>query len=123
MAQSSAAVSHEARPLAIRLRSSRVRLGGRHPRQGDIVLQARVIAKLLGLRLLTLDAEVLIDSYSDLPIAPTEAAAARKLREVPHRAGRVGRSVNGISQAIELLEQSDAVLEACVRHRGRLTAW
>ena len=93
MARSSAAVSPESRPLAIRLRSTRLRrAGGQHPRQGDIVLRARVIAKLLGLRLLTLDAEVLIDSYSDSPIAPTEAesAAAQKLREIPHRARRVG---------------------------------
>ena len=95
MARSSAAVSPEARPLAIRLRSSRLRrASGQHPRQGDIVLRARVIAKLLGLRLLTLDAEVLIDSYSDSPTAPTEAesAAAQKLREIPH-AGAARRRV------------------------------
>lgn len=81
-------------PIPIRLRSSRLRrAGGRQPRRGDIVLQARVIAKLLGLRLLTLDAEVLIDSYSDVPIAPTEtAAAAQELRDLRNRPSRAGRS-------------------------------
>lgn len=93
------------------------RAGGQHPRRGDIVLRARVIAKLLGLRLLTLDAEVVIDSYSDLPITPTEAApAAQQLRGIPPGARRVGRSPNALSQAIELLEQSDTVLESCVRN-------
>jgi hypothetical protein len=97
-------------------RSSMRRAGGQHPRRGDIVLRARVIAKLLGLRLLTLDAEVVIDSYSDLPIAPTEAApAAQQLRRIPRGSRRVGRSPNALSQAIELLEQSDTVLESCVR--------
>jgi hypothetical protein len=102
------------------LRSTHLRrAGGPHPRRGDIVLRARVIAKLLGLRLLTLDAEVLIDSYSDLPIALTKAApAAQQLREIPHRVRRAGRSANAIGQAMELLEQSDKVLESCVRHSG-----
>lgn len=121
MARSGTAVSDEARPLAIRLRSTRLRRAdGQHPRQGDIILRARVIAKLLGLRLLTLDAEVLIDSYSDSPIAPTkdESAAAPKLRETLGRARRLGGSANGIGQAMELLEQSDAVLASCVRHSG-----
>jgi hypothetical protein len=77
-----------------------------------------VIAKLLGLRLLTLDAEVLIDSYSDSLTAPTEAesAAMLKLSKVPRAARRVGGSANGLSQAMELLQQSDAVLAASVRH-------
>jgi len=124
MARSSAVISPEGRPLPIRLRSSRLRRPEeRHPRRGDIVLRAHVIAKLLGLRLLTLDAEVLIDSYSDLPIAPTETAtAAQELRELPHRPSRSGRSDSGIAQAMELLEQSDSVLESCVRHRRTLTA-
>jgi hypothetical protein len=77
------------------------------------VVRARVIAKLLGLRLLTLDAEVLIDSYSDSLTAP---AAVRQLSEVPRAARRVGGSANGLSHAMELLEQSDAVLAASVRH-------
>jgi hypothetical protein len=125
MARSSAVVSPEGRPLPIRLRSSRLRRADeRHPRRGDIVLRAHVIAKLLGLRLLTLDAEVLIDSYSDLPIAPTETATAtQELGELPHRPSRTGRSDSGIAQAMELLEQSDSVLESCVRHRRTLTAW
>jgi hypothetical protein len=82
------------------------------------VVRARVIAKLLGLRLLTLDAEVLIDSYSDSLTAPTEAesAAVLKLSKVPRAARRVGGSANGLSQAMELLQQSDAVLAASVRH-------
>ena len=125
MAGSIAAVSPETRPLAIRLRRSRLRRArGQLPRQGDIVLRARVIAKLLGLRLLTLDAEVLIDSYSDSPTAPMEAesAAAQNLRAIPQRARRVGRSANGISQATKLLEQSDAVLASCMRRRGTPTA-
>lgn len=125
MARSSAAVSAKARPLAIRLRSNRLRqAGGQHPRQGEVVLQARVIAKLLGLRLLTLDAEVLIDSYSDLPVARTEAESvvSPELREIPYRARRVGRSASRIGQAMELLEQSDAVLDSCVRGRGTPTA-
>jgi hypothetical protein len=125
MALSNAPLSPEARPLAIRLRSTRLRrAGGQHPRQGDIVLRAHVIAKLLGLRLLTLDAEVLIDSYSDSPIAPaeTESAAAQKLGEISPPARRVGGSTGGLGQATELLEQSDAVLTSCVRHRGTQTA-
>ena len=88
------------------------------------MLRARVIAKLLGLRLLTLDAEVLIDSYSDLPVARTEAksVASPELREIPYRARRVGRAASRIGQAMELLEQSDAVLDSCVRHKGTPTA-
>jgi hypothetical protein len=83
-----------------------------------------VIAKLLGLRLLTLDAEVLIDSYSDLPIAPTETTAAgQQLRELPHQPSHTSPSDSGIAQAMELLEQSDSVLESSVRHRRTLTAW
>jgi hypothetical protein len=126
MARSSTAASPEARPLAIRLRSTHPRgAGADGPRHGDIVLRARVIAKLLGLRLLTLDAEVLIDSYSDSLTAPTEAesAAVRKLSEIPHAARRVRGSANGLSRAMELLEQSDAVLASCVRHRGMPSAW
>ncbi len=89
------------------------------------MLRARVIAKLLGLRLLTLDAEVLIDSYSDLPVAATEAEslASQELREIPYQARRIGRSAGGIGKAMELLEQSDAVLDSCVRHRGAATGW
>jgi hypothetical protein len=124
MAGSSAAVAPEAKSLASRSRSARPRrAGGQHARQGDIVLRAHVVARLLGLRLLTLDAEVLIDSYSALPIASKEATViAQPLREIPPRARRVGRSANRIGHAMELLEQSDAVLESCVRHRGTPTA-
>ena len=83
------------------------------------MLRAHVLAKLLGLRLLTLDAEVLIDSYSESPTAPVQvkSAAVRKLREIPH-ATRVGGSANGLRQAMELLEQSDAVLASSLRNRG-----
>lgn len=123
MARSRAAVSAEARPRAKKLLSTRLgRADAQRPRRGDIVLRARVIAKLLGLRLLTLDAEVLIDSYSDLPIAPTETApAAPKVREIPPPARRIGPSANAIGQATELLEQSDTILDSCVRYRG--TDW
>jgi len=88
-------------------------------------LRARVIAKLLGLRLLTLDAEVLIDSYSDTLTAPTEAesAAARRLSGIPHAPPRGGGSANGLRQAKELLEQSDALLASCVRQTRAPTAW
>ena len=84
-----------------------------------------MIAKLLGLRLLTLDAEVLIDSYSDSLTAPSEAesVAASILSEIPHAARRVGGSANGLRQAMELLEQSEAVLASCVRHTDTPTAW
>jgi hypothetical protein len=125
MAGSSAAAPSQARALAIRSRSGRPhRAGGQDARQGDIVLRARVVARLLGLRLLTLDADVLIDSYSALPTAPTgAAAAAQRLREIPNRTRRVGRSATGIDHAMELLEQSDAVLESCVRNRGTPTTW
>ena len=87
------------------------------------MLRARVIAKLLGLRLLTLDAEVLIDSYSDSPIAQaeTEMAVSQKLREISPRPRRVGSSTSGLGHATELLEQSDAVLTSCMRHRGTQT--
>jgi hypothetical protein len=38
------------------------------------------------------------------------------------RPSRAGRSDSGIAQAMELLQQSDSVLESCVRHRHTLTA-
>jgi hypothetical protein len=79
---------------------------------------------LLGLLLLPLDAEVLIDSYSASLTTPTEAefAAVGKLSEIPHAARRVRGSANGLSQAMELVEQSDAVLASCVRHTGMTAA-
>jgi hypothetical protein len=120
MARSSVAPSADARPLAIRLRSARPRrAGGQRPRQGDIVLRARVIAKLLGMRLLTLDADIVIDSYSDSPSAPAMAAhaTAPTLSEIPYRVRRVGDSAGGLGHAMALLEQSEALLASCERAR------
>lgn len=121
MARSTSAASPGARPPAIRLRSAHLhQAGGQHPRPNHIVLQAFVVARLLGLRLLTLDAEVLIDSYGDVPAGPAESiAATQKPRKISYRATRAARSSHGIRQALELLEQSDAVLEASVRQRAR----
>jgi hypothetical protein len=121
MAWSTAAASPGARPPRIRLRSARLHQAiGPHPRPNHIVLQAFVVARLLGLRLLTLDAEVLIDSYGDVPMGPAESiGAAQNSREPSYRAPQAGRSSHGIRHALELLEQSDAVLEASVRQRER----
>jgi hypothetical protein len=120
MSRPNAAAVPVASSRASRSRSARLRRpAGQHPRQGDIVLRAHVVARLLGLRLLTLDADVLIDSHSDLPVAPPEVAVASELPEIPHRARRGGGSANGIGQAMDLLEQSDAVLESSVRRRRR----
>lgn len=91
---------------------------GPHPRPPQIVLQACVVARLLGLRLLTLDAEVQIDSYGEVPAGPAESiAAVQGTGESSYRALQAGPSGHGIRRALELLEQSDAVLEASVRQR------
>jgi hypothetical protein len=105
----------------MRLRSARLHQAiGPHPRPNHIVLQAFVVARLLGLRLLTLDAEVQIDSYGDAPAGLTESVGAvQNTLEFPHRAPPASRSSHGIRRALELLEQSDAVLETSVRQRER----
>lgn len=121
MAWSTAAVSARARPPRIRLRSARLHHAtGQQPRPNHIVLQAFVVARLLGLRLLTLDAEVLIESCGDVPAGSAASIAAmQKPREISYRATRAARSGHGIRQALELLEQSDAILETSVRQRKR----
>lgn len=121
MAWSTAAASPGSRPPRIRLRSARLHHAiGQNPRPNHIVLQAFVVARLLGLRLLTLDAEVLIDSYGDVATGSADSiTAAQNSHEISYRSAQTARSSHGIRQALELLEQSNAVLEASVRRRER----
>ena len=100
--------------------------GHRRPRQGDVVVDAFVRARLLGLPLLTLEAYVVVgkESGSGVPAAdsrslilPASAADARSITSArPELPFRAAEAAPGLAHAVELVEQGANTLE---RSRSR----
>jgi pyridoxal biosynthesis lyase PdxS len=81
----------------------------RSPSDG-LVVEASVVARLLGLRLLTLHARVVV-APADVTAAP---APARSSGMPPARSGAAGR---GLAEAIQRINEGAAIL-AETRHAG-----
>ena len=116
------------------------------PARGDMVIGAFVLARLLGLRLLTLEAQVVVHDGSRHPagsgaagLGPAPAGAARppaiarrlstapaapsaRLRErpvPPARAGAGGGGSDPLARAVQLVEQGADTLERTRRGQYR----
>ena len=107
----------------------RRRRGGRAPavaRDGDMVIDGRVSARLLGLRLLELDAHVVVATARARPVLATSPPAAG----VPRASGRERMPVTGdgvtpnpLSRAVRLLGEGSSALDDARRiHRRALDA-
>jgi hypothetical protein len=97
-------------------------------RPGDHVIDGRLTARLLGLRLLDIDAHVVVGVASDATLAPRPASdatlAARPAREARSRPAPAAASVDGqapaLRRAVRLLDEGSASLEDArrIRHRS-----
>jgi hypothetical protein len=90
----------------------------RRPSDG-LVVEASIVARLLGIRLLKLDATVVIapaDVTAPSPAArdPLARPPARSLDARPNRSGEVGR---GLAEAVRSIDEGAALL-AQARHPG-----
>ena len=81
-------------------------------RKGDTVVDARVRARLLGLPLLELDAQVVVAPQRDEPAAPAPVPAG--VREARVLRGDGGTPPD-LSRAVRLLAEGSRALEAAKR--------
>jgi hypothetical protein len=89
------------------------------PRQGDVVVDAFVRARLLGLPLLTLEARVVVGKQSGLPaadsrpllLAASAADAPSRTSARPELPFRAAGAAPGLARAVELVEQGADTLE------------
>ncbi|HEX7292205.1 MAG TPA: hypothetical protein VF250_13860 [Conexibacter sp.] len=93
----------------------------RRPRPSDgLVVEASIVARLLGIRLLTLHATVVVS-----PAEVTAPAAgphdARRLRSMPTaaRATPAGASGRGLAEAVRTIDESAAIIAASRRDGSR----
>lgn len=101
----------------------RLRRGGPHPARGDMVIGAFVLARLLGIRLLTLEARVVVHEDHRRVTGPGPLFLA----PVPagHLAGYPAGSVPGnpgsdpLARAVSLLEEGADTLERTRRAQYR----
>src|SRR5438874_5781663 len=98
------------------------RVGHRPRPQGRLVIRALVVARLLGLKLLTLDACVVVDEEDPLaPVAPPPPSAtgsyARTRSAWSHAASPHPGPETSLTHAVQLLEQGILTLEQSRRLR------
>lgn len=98
------------------------RVGHRPPQRAYMVIRAFVLARLLGLRLLTLDACVVIDGDDGAGrVVPARLSAIgreiSKYSQMPQPAASIPASGQRLAHAMQLLEQGIQTLEQSRRDR------
>lgn len=99
----------------MRRRRGRTRFAPAVPQPGDLVIDGRVRARLLGLHLLDLEAHVVVGSAR--PVPRTRAAETDGVAVIPDGGRAVDRDALPLAQAQRLLAEGSTVLADARRIR------